>query len=482
MQIWEYSVYLVIEVIPQNDNQTGDHQPAALSIFHVYRTGRVRLFFISAACKLTALAVSGAANFLSSASIAGLGIAIWLAWFVLIAIIALPQSEIFLSRQRWLERAAIILTLVILITGIVWGVTVFTLHSDKNPLTRYAPETAGTLAGLFSYDDATALWQQATENLLQGKNPYTAANVVSASSGHQVSAIQITPLRRGIFADTFPYPAARDLDRLWQEAQQHPETVPVELETNYSYPAGSFLLPVPFFLAGIRDLRIISAILVMAASGIVIWRLRDRRTVFILAVLVSLELFNIIVMGDTGTLQFPFLLLGWFLWKTNWKTSALLMGLAISIKEVSWVYWLFYLILVFRDRGWARLWQVLAAGGGIFLLLNVPFAALNPGAWFSSFGAIAVDPLFPVGVGTVSLVTSGILTVSSPRLFDLTALAVLAAGLGIYWVYGRRFPYLGPVLAILPFFFSWRSLWGYFFYADIIILACILYNGYRVKA
>jgi uncharacterized membrane protein len=125
---------------------------------------------------------------------------------------------------------------------------------------------------------------------------------------------------------------------------------------------------------------------------------------------------------------------------------------------------------------------VLASGGGIFLLLNVPFAALGPGAWFSSFAAIAVDPLFPVGVGTVSLVISGILTVSSPMLFDLTALAALAAGLGIYWVYGRIFPYLGPVLAILPFFFSWRSLWGYFFYADIIILACILYNGYRIKA
>jgi hypothetical protein len=31
---------------------------------------------------------------------------------------------------------------------------------------------------------------------------------------------------------------------------------------------------------------------------------------------------------------------------------------------------------------------------------------------------------------------------------------------------------------VLPLFFAWRSLWGYFFYIDVIILASIMINEY----
>jgi hypothetical protein len=34
------------------------------------------------------------------------------------------------------------------------------------------------------------------------------------------------------------------------------------------------------------------------------------------------------------------------------------------------------------------------------------------------------------------------------------------------------------ILPILPLFFAWRSLWPYFFYVDIIMLAVVM-QGYR---
>jgi len=47
--------------------------------------------------------------------------------------------------------------------------------------------------------------------------------------------------------------------------------------------------------------------------------------------------------------------------------------------------------------------------------------------------------------------------------------------------YCLRYPHTGPLLAVLPLFFAWRSLWPYFFYADVIILAAIIVNEYGAK-
>jgi hypothetical protein len=78
----------------------------------------------------------------------------------------------------------------------------------------------------------------------------------------------------------------------------------------------------------------------------------------------------------------------------------------------------------------------------------------------------------------ISLVTTGLIVIKSSMAF--TALSALALLGGLVWYYRhcRRFPYIGPVLAILPFFFAWRSTWGYFFMADSILLACIMISEY----
>ncbi|MCL2679597.1 MAG: hypothetical protein FWF18_04870 [Dehalococcoidia bacterium] len=43
-----------------------------------------------------------------------------------------------------------------------------------------------------------------------------------------------------------------------------------------------------------------------------------------------------------------------------------------------------------------------------------------------------------------------------------------------YWKYCRRYPWMGVVLPLFALFFAWRSLWPYFFYVDIILLAMLL--------
>jgi hypothetical protein len=86
--------------------------------------------------------------------------------------------------------------------------------------------------------------------------------------------------------------------------------------------------------------------------------------------------------------------------------------------------------------------------------------------------------MFPLGVGIISLVTGGVAAVQSPLLFNIMEIAIAITAVIWYFFKCRRYPETGLILAVLPLFFAWRSLWGYFFYIDIIILAAIMLNEY----
>jgi len=193
-------------------------------------------------------------------------------------------------------------------------------------------------------------------------------------------------------------------------------------------------------------------------------------------------LWNSIASGENGVLVFPLLLIAWALVKKKLWVSAVFMGLAIATKQTAWFYLPFYLILVFWGSGLKRLVPVTAAIGGIFLAVNAPFIAAGPGLWFTSLLAPMRDSLFPSGVGVVSLVLAGVWNIQSSLVFTVMEGLVFVLGIAWYFRYCRQYPAMGPVLAILPLFFAWRSLWPYFFYADLIIIAFIIINEYQAEA
>ncbi|HEX79123.1 MAG TPA: hypothetical protein G4O19_03090, partial [Dehalococcoidia bacterium] len=103
------------------------------------------------------------------------------------------------------------------------------------------------------------------------------------------------------------------------------------------------------------------------------------------------------------------------------------------------------------------------------------------GLWLTSVMSPMIDNLFPLGVGVITLVTSGIVDIQSPLIFTILELAVLGIAIVWYFRYCHRYPSIGPILAVIPLFFAWRSLWPYFFYFDLIILASILVNEYGIS-
>ena len=282
-------------------------------------------------------------------------------------------------------------------------------------------------------------------------------------------------LRAGRFVNTFPNPTETQLQDVWQEAYQNPDQVPPEMETNLNYPAGSFLIPLPFVWLGITDLRIIYLIIVSLAIICSVYLIPSKkRFIFIGAALISLDLWTGIANGETGSLVFAFVLFAWVLADRKIWLSALFMGLAITTKQTAWFFLPFYLILVFKNTGLKRLGFAFAIVAAVFLITNLPFTIEGDKLWFTSVFAPMSGEMFPSGVGIITLVTSGILDIRSPLIFDIMEFLVLGLGIIWYYRYYYRYKHIGPLLAILPLFFAWRSLWPYFFYTGLIIVASIL--------
>ncbi|HEX78915.1 MAG TPA: hypothetical protein G4O19_02035 [Dehalococcoidia bacterium] len=443
---------------------------------------RISIILISLFFKIMAGAFSSIAWAANNQALGILGTIVWLFWFSLLFIAAIPSTDEFFSRHfSWLGKTAKVSVCTLIFIGILEIAFAISLglgffHSadgDSNNLVNYF-ERIGV------YGDAAALEHQATNNFLEGENPYREANVITAATEFGVPSGKLTPLRIGQFAEDFPYPDMEKIEELYVNAQVTPDEIPLELESKFGYPAASFILPAPFIAAGINDLRIVFPLFFLPALGYAIWRIQPKmRFYFIAALLASLELWNSLSSGETGFLVFPLLLLVWLLYRRNLWLSAIFMGIAIATKQIAWFLLPFYLILILRERGLGRAASIGAIVSCIFLAFNLPYIITDPGLWLSSVVAPMTDALFPNGGGIIMFSYTGLIDAESSLPFTIMEVIVLIAALIWYFFNCRRFPETALILAVFPIFFSWRSGWTYFFYMDIIMLATIMIYEYR---
>ena len=442
-------------------------------------TPRVELFMVANFLKLGASIAVGLASFLHLNPLSSFAGVVLFVWFGIMLSVAASQVDFFLVRfQQWLTpawRISVVLLAIVLSVEIVAVGTVLVWDAaDRASM----PDGARAIRYAFTLSDATALTEQATENLLSGRNPYASSNIITALNSSLEAYNKLTPLRAGAFASAFPYPTEEQLRVVWEEAIKHPEIIPVEVESKFNYPAGSFLLPAPFMALGVTDLRVVMLIFTIPALIYAAWIMAYRqRWYFALGTVLSIELWNAIYAGDISLLYLPFVLMGWLLLPRNIWLSAFFMGVAMATKQTAWFLLPFYLILSWKTRGF---WKASIGGmviGFVFFSANAPFLAADPALWFSSIMAPITDKMFPLGAGIISFVTGGVIRIESSLPFTVLEIIVLAGGILWYMRYARRYPHTGLFLAILPLFFAWRSMWDYFYYADIILLAAILTSG-----
>jgi hypothetical protein len=440
---------------------------------------RIMLIFPTILIMLFSMWAGALALNYNSDAFAVVGIILGVIWIGLLALVALPQTDRWLAgMQRWFKPLAATLMVVLVFAGAVELLALVATGlgtTGGGILGGSTPKFLAYISHDLSSSDAVALLDQAVDNVLSGKNPYAEANVVSAVISLDSPYDKTTPLRLGSFAEAFPYPSTAEINALWDDAVKTPETVPVELESKLGYPSGFFLIPALFSLLGVHNIRVVSLLLVVAALAIAIALTPARMRLWLAgASLGSLVIWNGVASGMTGSLYFPFLLLAWVLWRKNLWASALCMGVAVATKQVVWFFLPFYLILLFRFLPWKKAAIGMGLVVAVFAAFNLPFIVAGPSLWWDSVISMMKDPLFPSGWGAITLVLQGWVNIQSSLLFTILEGAVFLATIVWYWRNARKYPFLGVVLPVLPLFFAWRSLWPYFFYIDVILLAVVM--------
>ena len=364
-------------------------------------------------------------------------------------------------RLRWLQIAALVLTLAALPTGV--------------------GQVAKMLAAGFqapSYpNDGTTLDHYAAQQFLEGHDPYATVDIVSAIRLYHQDPTHTTPLGQGAFADLYPnsYPTKQQIDSAFADAPAgHPSQVP-EFESHVSYPALAFLPLVPLVWAGLPSVVPFFVLCMLALAALVILAAPPAlRPWLALLALADAPLLDATVAGDLDVFYILLLFVAWRWWRRP-VFSTVFLGLAIAAKQIAWFFVPFYLLLVAYEYGWREAGKRLAGALGIFAIINLPFFIADPHAFFAGILAPQVDRMFPSGTGLVALSTQGLLPLAPSAVYTALEAAGYVVGIAWYWRVGRRtMPEAGFVLAVLPLFVAWRSLTTYFYFVALPSVALVL--------
>ncbi|HJW49706.1 MAG TPA: glycosyltransferase 87 family protein [Candidatus Limnocylindria bacterium] len=309
------------------------------------------------------------------------------------------------------------------------------------------------------HNDAIALNVCAARLVLEGRDPYASLDIFDCYAQLGIGADRTTPLRRGEFADVVVYPTDDQLDAAWTLRQRGGTNV--EFVTRPSYPALSFLLITPFVALG-WDTNRLYVLCLMAAMALVVLRTPIGLRPFMLtAVLGAASLAAFTVNGSADLLYVLPLAAAW-LWRER-RWSALAYGIAAATKQLAWFFAPFYLIAVVTMHGWREGVRRAAIAAAVFVATNLPFILWHPADWLEGVTTPLSEPMFPRGAGIIFLGTNGGLPLLPASAYlALEALCALVC-LAVAWRSRRTSPELGVVLALVPLFFAWRSLFSYFF-------------------
>jgi len=331
------------------------------------------------------------------------------------------------------------------------------------------------------HNDAIALNECAAQLVLARADPYDEFGILSCYGVRHIGADRTTPLRRGPFAGVEIYPTEEQMDAAWLAAQRWsaqclgclisiaPPDFPFVWRP--SYPALSFMLIVPWVALG-WDTGALYVLCLLVAMALVLIRAPASARAFLLTGLFGAVSLTAFTVGGSADLLYALPLVAAWLWRER-RWSAVALGVACAVKQLAWPFAVFYVMQVAARDGWREAARRAAMAGGIFAAANAPFIALNAQAWWLGLVTPVAEPMFPRGAGLVFLSTTGALPLFPAGAY--LALEAVAAVIVVLVAWWRRHasPELGVVLAMVPLFFAWRSLFSYFFLLPLFASAAV---------
>ena len=321
------------------------------------------------------------------------------------------------------------------------------------------------------HNDAIALNACAAQLLLDGHDPYTDLDVYTCYAVLGIGADRTTPLRAGLFARDGLYPTDSELDTVWA-IQSHASQQQVEFESKPSYPALSFALIAPWVALG-WDTNVLYVLCLVVAMFLVLLRAPSGLRPFVLTGLLGAAGLAAFTVGGSADLLYALPLVAAWLWREK-RWSGLLFGVACATKQIAWFFAPFFFIAIATRSGWRVALRQSAAAVAVFAITNLPFIVADPHAWIAGVSAPVADPMFPRGAGLVFLTLNGLLPLWSPLAYTGLEVGAFLVCVAVAWRTRRTSPELGAVLALLPLFFAYRSLFSYFFLLPLFAFAALV--------
>jgi hypothetical protein len=359
------------------------------------------------------------------------------------------------ARRLWPLRLVWVFVSLMALVGISWIVGMPRQHSyDWTPY----------------HNDAIALNECAARLVLQGRDPYTDLDLFACYDRLAIGPDRTTPLRRGLFANDVVYPTDQEMDDAWFLRSKGVGTNE-EFVWRPSYPSLSFLLLIPVVALGI-DSNYLYVACLLVAMGLVVWRAPSGLRPFFLTALLGAASVAAFTVGGSSDLLYALPLVIAWIWRDR-RWAAVPLGLAMATKQIAWFFAPYYLIAVVTERGWRAAARDLLIAAGIFAVTNAPFIVHDPAAWLLGIMTPLVEPMFPRGAGLIFLSTNGGAPLMPSNAYAVLEIAAMALSIAVAWRARRTSPELGAVLAVLPLFFAWRSLFSYFFLLPLFALAAV---------
>lgn len=233
-------------------------------------------------------------------------------------------------------------------------------------------------------------------------------------------------------------------------------------ECSYDYPALSFMLPAIFALFSQAFLyAIIFATMVLITFVTFFIYKKSGGSAYMLlpiAAWFSVSFYLTPAPIDKYIAVSLFLLLA-YVYRTRLILSSVLLGLAASTQQLSWIVIPFFYVMTLRESGKAGLVKSIAITLGIFLIINSYFIVLSPYKTVGNIFSLLFAKLQFSGPSFVQL----LITFYQVPYWYITFVTVLImiSSLLLFYFYTDT---LRPLIAIVPiafFFFSWRNLSSY---------------------
>ena len=321
------------------------------------------------------------------------------------------------------------------------------------------------------HNDAIALNECAAQLFLEGRDPYQELDVFTCYARLGIGADRTTPLRQGLFARDGFYPSDDELDTVWT-SRSHESAQNVEFESKPSYPALSFVLIAPWVALGL-DTNILYILCLVVAMGLVVLRAPIGLRPFVLTGLLGAASLSAFAVSGSADLLFALPLVAAWLWRERgW--SGLAFGVACAVKQIAWLFAPFYVIAVLTQQGWKVALRRSVESVAVFAAVNLPFILTDWHSWLAGVTAPVADPMFPRGVGVIFLGLNRVAPLWPALAYTALEGVAFAICIGVAWRARRTSPELGALLALVPLFFAYRSLFSYFFLLPLFAFAAVV--------